>query len=52
MRAGQNAFSARRSITIESLPPENISAGRSSSAATSRKMWIDSASSAWRWERR
>ena len=43
--AGQNAFSASRSITMESLPPENNSAGRSNSAATSRKMWIDSASS-------
>ncbi len=29
---GQNAFSASRSITIESLPPENSSTGRSSSA--------------------
>ena len=48
--AGQNAFSARRSMTIESLPPENSSTGRSNSAATSRMMWIDSASRAWRWE--
>ena len=47
--AGQNAFSARRSITIESLPPENSSTGRSNSAATSRMMWIDSASRASRW---
>ena len=46
---GQNAFSARRSMTIESLPPENSSTGRSNSAATSRMMWIDSASSARRW---
>ena len=43
-RAGEKAFSARRSITIESLPPENSMQGRSNSAATSRKMWIDSAS--------
>ena len=26
-RAGQNAFSASRSMTIESLPPENSSTG-------------------------
>ena len=45
-RAGQNAFAARCSITTESLPPENSSTGRSNSAATSRMMWIDSASSA------
>ena len=49
-RAGQNAFSASRSMTIESLPPENSSTGRSNSAATSRMMWIDSASRARRWE--
>ena len=36
MFAGGNAFSASASITIESLPPENSSAGRSNSAATSR----------------
>jgi len=42
--AGQNARSARASMTIESLPPENSSTGRSNSAATSRIMWIDSAS--------
>ena len=47
-RAGPNAFSARRSMTIESLPPENSITGRSNSAATSRMMWIDSASSARR----
>ena len=47
--AGKNAFSASRSMTIESLPPENISAGFSNSAATSRKMWIDSASSWSSW---
>ena len=37
-------------MTIESLPPENSSTGFSNSAATSRKMWIDSASSASRCE--
>ncbi len=36
-------------MTIESLPPENISTGFSNSAATSRKMWIDSASSWSSW---
>ena len=36
--AGQNAFSASRSITMLSLPPENIRHGFSNSAATSRKM--------------
>src|SRR6266545_2358994 len=50
MRAGQNAFSASRSMTAESLPPENKRTGFSNSAATSRKMCIDSASSASRWE--
>ena len=45
IRAGQNARSARASITIESLPPENSSTGRSNSAATSRMTCIDSASS-------
>ena len=35
-RAGQNAFSASRSMTMESLPPEKSSTGRSNSAATSR----------------
>jgi hypothetical protein len=45
VRAGQNARSASASITIESLPPENSSTGRSNSAATSRSTWIDSASS-------
>ena len=43
--AGRNAFSARRRRTIESLPPENSSTGRSNSAATSRMTWMDSASS-------
>ena len=47
--AGRNAFSASRSSTIESLPPENSSTGRSNSAATSRMMWIASASSVRRW---
>lgn len=36
-------------MTIESLPPENSSTGRSNSAATSRMMWIASASSERRW---
>src|SRR5947209_19243888 len=49
-RPGRKAFSARRNSTIESLPPLNSSTGRSNSAATSRKMWIDSASSVCRWE--
>jgi pimeloyl-ACP methyl ester carboxylesterase len=35
-RPGRNAFSARRSSTSESLPPEKSRAGRSNSAATSR----------------
>ena len=46
MRPGQKAFWARRSMTTESLPPENSSTGRSNSAATSRMMWIDAASMA------
>ena len=45
---GLNAFSASRSRTIESLPPEKSSTGRSSSAATSRKMWTASDSSSSR----
>ena len=44
-RAGKKAFTARCIITTESLPPENRRQGRSNSAATSRMMWIDSASS-------
>ena len=44
IRAGQNAFSASASITMESLPPENNSTGRSNSAPTSRMMWMASAS--------
>ena len=46
---GQNAFSARRAMTIESLPPENSITGRSSSDATSRKIWIASDSSTATW---
>ena len=41
---------ARASITMESLPPENSSAGRSNSAATSRITWIASASSTSSWD--
>src|SRR3954454_17175684 len=48
---GRNAFSASRRSTIESLPPENSSTGRSSSAATSRITCTDSASSSRSWER-
>ena len=51
MRAGQNAFSASRAITIESLPPLKSRHGRSNSAATSRMMWIDSSSRVSRWVR-
>ena len=50
MRPGQNAFWASRSMTTESLPPEKSSTGRSNSAATSRMMWIDSASMARRFD--
>src|SRR4051794_34807411 len=49
-RPGANAFWASRTSTIESLPPENSSAGRSRSAATSRSTWMASASSARRCE--
>ena len=35
-------------MTIESFPPENSMPGLSNSAATSRMMWIDSASSSRR----
>ncbi len=38
-------------MTIESLPPENSSAGRSNSAATSRMTWMLSASSTSSWSR-
>lgn len=48
-RPGRNAFSAKCSMTMESLPPENNNTGRSNSAATSRMMWIASASSERRW---
>jgi hypothetical protein len=50
MRAGANAFSASRSMTIESLPPENSSTGRWNSEATSRMTKMLSASRASRWE--
>ncbi len=43
------AFSAMRSDTTESLPPQNSSAGLPHSAATSRMMWIVSDSSQSRW---
>ncbi len=46
--AGANAFNARCSITIESLPPENKITGRSNSPATSRKMCTASDSNASR----
>ena len=36
-------------MTMESLPPENSSTGFSNSAATSRMMWMASASSERRW---
>ena len=49
IRPGQKAFWARRSMTTESLPPENSSTGRSNSAATSRMMWIDWASMLSSW---
>lgn len=48
MLAGANAFWASRSITIESLPPEKSSTGRSISATTSRITKMLSASSASR----
>ncbi len=50
-RPGRNAFSARRSSTTESLPPENSRTGFSLSAATSRRMNIASDSSQSRWLR-
>ena len=40
-----NALSARCNTTMESLPPENSRAGLLHSAATSRRMWMDSNSS-------
>ena len=48
-RAGRKAFSARRSSTMESLPPLKSRTGRSSSAATSRMTWMASASRICRW---
>jgi hypothetical protein len=48
--AGQKAFSARCSMTMESLPPEKRITGRSNSPATSRKMCTASASRASRCE--
>lgn len=50
MLAGANAFWANRSMTMESLPPEKSSTGRSISATTSRITKMLSASSASRWE--
>ena len=50
IRPGQKAFWASRSITTESLPPEKSRTGRSNSAATSRMMWIDSASMFSSWD--
>lgn len=50
MFAGANAFWASRSITMESLPPEKSSTGRSISATTSRITKMLSASSASRCE--
>ena len=49
IRAAPNAFSAHRSRTSESLPPENNRVGRSNTAATSRRMKMVSSSSASRW---
>ena len=46
---GRKAFNAKCNTTIESLPPENNSAGLVHSAATSRRMWMDSDSSQSRW---
>ena len=48
--AGQNALTVIWSMTIESLPPEKSRTGRSNSAATSRMMWMDCASSALRYD--
>ena len=49
IRAGAKALRAMWSITIESLPPENSRHGRCISAATSRKMWMLSASRVRSW---
>ena len=48
--AGANARMASSSMTTESLPPEKSRHGRSNSAATSRMMWMPSASRDRRWE--
>ena len=48
-RPGRNAFSASRSSTSESLPPEKSRAGFWHWPATSRRMWIASDSSHARW---
>ena len=47
--AGWKAFWASRSSTDESLPIEYSITGRWNSAATSRMMWMLSASSKRRW---
>src|SRR5215510_13441039 len=52
MRPGKKALRARCSRTEESLPIEYIRMGLANSAATSRKMWMLSASSRARWVRR
>ena len=46
IRSGKKALRARCSITDESLPIEYSSTCRSNYAAVSRRMWMDSASSA------
>ena len=46
---GKKALRARCSITAESLPIEYSITGRSASAATSRMMWMLSASRRCRW---
>src|SRR6185295_6463246 len=52
MRPGKNALRARCSSTEESLPMEYMSSGLANSAATSRMMWMLSASRRARWVRR
>jgi len=42
---GKKAFSASRRRTLESFPIDHSMTGLSKDAATSRMMWIDSASS-------
>src|SRR5919197_6149166 len=44
-RPGRKAFSARRRRQMESFPPEKSRAGLEHCPATSRRMWIASASS-------